>query len=386
MRTTRLLLAALLAASVGCAAEDYAKTGKSWEASNSLAAVEYYRLALEADPAQPDALSAVRNVDFVQPALDRADAQGQAGDWVAAVGLLDEAVAIAAVLGEAGGAIDMADLETRHAAALKQAAQQRFQDGETLRGRSKAKEASVCYREALAFDPSHAQAQRLYEEQRDAATQRIAIMPFAANLPDQPNAGRALCDDVTARAMAMNPEFLRFVDRNNLDRLLDELDLNETGLVDPDTAAREGKLMGVSAILMGELTVECVDSGWEHTPKQNSIKKKVDDGKGGKTEQVITADYTVSRRSASARAVVSYRVISAETGEVIAAATDLVAQAADTVSYARLGSGDAQAVPKGERKLLQETEREPLVAGELTRSAIGKLGQVVAKDLVERFQ
>lgn len=387
MRMTRAaaLLPLLLAA--GCAADDYAEAGKAWEGKQPLAALEYYRLALAADPAHPVAApEAERHAYETLPGLvARAQAEGERGDWVAAVGLLHQAAAVAAVLRDAGVQEDLGELEQAHAQALGGAAEQRFAEGEALRTRGEAKQASIAFRSAIAYDPAHPLAQARYDEQRAAATHRLAVMPFACELPDHPGAGRALADRVTAEALGLKPEFLRFVDRVNLDRLLDELDLNATGLVDPETAAREGKLLGVSAVLLGELSVKGEDSGWENTPKESTAEVEVDDGQGGKTTKVLAADYTISARTVTARAVVSYRIISAETGEVLAAASAIAVEKADAVEFARLRRGDAKAVPKDDRELLLVDHRETKTFEELARAAFDDLAGVVANDLVERF-
>ncbi|HVT18559.1 MAG TPA: FlgO family outer membrane protein [Thermoanaerobaculia bacterium] len=98
---------------------------------------------------------------------------------------------------------------------------------------------------------------------RDLATQiagkvakeqkhRIAVLPFK-ELEGQPTVlGTYLAEELVTDLFE-NPG-LSIVERTMLDRIVGELKLDQSGLIDPETAKRVGKIAGVDAIVTGTIT------------------------------------------------------------------------------------------------------------------------------------
>lgn len=82
---------------------------------------------------------------------------------------------------------------------------------------------------------------------------RIAVAPFADRRADPAgysNPGPELQEKI-ANGLAMKR--IEVIERTHLDRVLEEQALGQTGVLDGRTAARVGRILGVDAILVGEV-------------------------------------------------------------------------------------------------------------------------------------
>jgi len=81
---------------------------------------------------------------------------------------------------------------------------------------------------------------------------KIAVLPFK-ELDGQPTVlGTYLAEELVTNLF--EAPGLSIVERTMLDRLVGELKLDQTGLIDPETAKRVGKIAGVDAIVTGTIT------------------------------------------------------------------------------------------------------------------------------------
>jgi TolB-like protein len=115
----------------------------------------------------------------------------------------------------------------------------------------------------LALAPQAAAQKVLADGVRDLATQiaakvtkeqkhKIAVLPFK-ELEGQPTIlGTYLAEELVTDLFE-NPG-LSIVERTMLDKVVGELKLDQSGLVDPETAKRVGKIAGVDAIVTGTIT------------------------------------------------------------------------------------------------------------------------------------
>jgi TolB-like protein len=82
-----------------------------------------------------------------------------------------------------------------------------------------------------------------------AASPTVAVLAFRDLSGSPGNVGEAIRETVTADLKALGG--VRVVERGELDRVLNEQHLTQTGEVDPATAARLGKLLGATLIATG---------------------------------------------------------------------------------------------------------------------------------------
>ncbi|RMG06709.1 MAG: hypothetical protein D6731_25140 [Planctomycetota bacterium] len=370
----------------GCAANQFYEAALRYEASQPLAALEYYKACLELEPAHEQARPRFDGQDFYAPFLSSAAAFESRGDFVGALGAYDQLVDVEALVRAAGGPAAPLDLVAKRTEVIARAAAQKFAEGESLRAAGDAKAASKAYRAAVAYDPTNAQARARYREQRAKATQRVAVLPFRCRDPRFAAVARDLSDALVARAIAGQPEFLQFVDRNHLDDLLEEHDLNASGLVDPSSGARTGRLLGLHALVYGTVAFECTDTGWQEEPGEDTVVLRHDDGKGNVTEETVSAQWVVCSRQTRARARAGYQVISVESGAILAAQEGVLQDAVDASRYARLVSGRVEAVPLEVRSLLEEEPREPQRPEAMVPRLVRPLGERLAGQLLRQFR
>lgn len=82
--------------------------------------------------------------------------------------------------------------------------------------------------------------------------QKVAILPFR-ELDGKPTVlGTYVSEELVTDLFMIGG--LEIVERTMLDRLIGELKLGQTGVIDPDTAKRVGKVAGVDAIVTGSIT------------------------------------------------------------------------------------------------------------------------------------
>ncbi|NQV37487.1 MAG: hypothetical protein HQ509_05705 [Candidatus Marinimicrobia bacterium] len=115
--------------------------------------------------------------------------------------------------------------------------------------------------------------------------------------------------DVSAkfRTKLVNNGHFTVIEREELEKVLDEQSLSMTGLVDDIDAAYIGKLLGVDAIILGSGSYSVTDNGGWYEQKYKD--------KDGKKHTSYT--YKVFRLI---DVVINYKVVSVETGQILASA------------------------------------------------------------------
>lgn len=82
--------------------------------------------------------------------------------------------------------------------------------------------------------------------------QKIAVLPFR-ELDGQPTVlGTYISEEMVTHLFSIGG--IEIVERSMLDKLIGELKLSQTGVIDPDTAKKVGKIAGVDAIVTGSIT------------------------------------------------------------------------------------------------------------------------------------
>lgn len=129
-----------------------------------------------------------------------------------------------------------------------------------------------------------------------ALKKRIAIINFEDRSGYGHNIGRGVAD-MLVTSLVESDKFI-VIERAELDELLKEQGLGQTGLVTPQSAAKVGQLLGLQRIITGSIT--------EFGSKQS----KVGGGIGG---------FNLGVSTTTARVVVDLRIINVNTGEIVMA-------------------------------------------------------------------
>jgi len=157
---------------------------------------------------------------------------------------------------------------------------------------------------AWAQAPAQAEGTRIpYSERK-----RVAVLPFDDGAIRESSyfgrvfdVGRGVADMLTTSLVATN-EF-RVIERDKVDAVLAEQDLGASGRLDPATAARVGKILGVDYLVLGRVTEFAVDT------KGGSVGSWRGD----------LRDLTLSRSTAEVK--LDGRLVDSTTGEIVYAFT-----------------------------------------------------------------
>jgi len=129
-----------------------------------------------------------------------------------------------------------------------------------------------------------------------ALKKRVAVINFEDRAGYGHNVGRGV-SDMLVTALVESDQFT-VIEREELDEILKEQGLGQTGLVTPQSAAQVGQLLGVQRIITGSIT--------EFGSKEN----KVGGGIGG---------FNLGVSTTTARVTVDIRIVNVNTGEIVLA-------------------------------------------------------------------
>lgn len=150
----------------------------------------------------------------------------------------------------------------------------------------------------------------------------VAVLPFTATGKNSTMAANVQAHAMTALTGSKDP-FLKVVDRENIERILEEQRLGLSGVVDEQTAVRVGNLIGAQAVLMGTV----VD--YREVPGQ--LRRSTKDGFESYRIQQVNKEtgekyyltrykpvrYTEYYQENKVILSFNYRLVSLETGEVL---------------------------------------------------------------------
>lgn len=152
------------------------------------------------------------------------------------------------------------------------------------------------------------------------------------------------------------------VERKALDKILDEQNLSNSDRNDPNTAAKVGRILGVDAIVVGSITQFGRDD------RQTNI--------GGGALGGITSKYGlggVGKKSSKAVVVLSARLISTDTAEILAVASGKGESARSGASL--LGAGGSNAGAAGGAYDMRSSNFADTILGEAVTAAVNGLSK-----------
>lgn len=147
---------------------------------------------------------------------------------------------------------------------------------------------------------------------------KLAIADFRGS------GGAVVANQVTSKPLA--GRHYEILERARLTRIIEELRLAQSDLVDSATAAKLGKAAGVDGLIFGEVDMYRVTDERALTPLRKSRVvgyQKQCDRKGKCYDAAVTDTYTVNAPATIRRGhvSVSFRVVKVETGQIMAAKT-----------------------------------------------------------------
>lgn len=202
----------------------------------------------------------------------------------------------------------------------------------------------------VARNAAYKDAAALKQECVDKGRYAIAVLPFnvAGNGTAAAAQAATLQAYITSAIVDANDPFIQVVDRDNMQKILDEQKLGMSGVVDESTAVSAGKLLGAKAVVMGTVMAYGEDAGRLRRSTKDGFEsyqvKQVDK----ETNQVSyltkyrPVKYTEYYQENKANISFSYKLVSLETGQVLL--SKVVDQQADDHAWYATYEGNASAL------------------------------------------
>lgn len=150
--------------------------------------------------------------------------------------------------------------------------------GDSYSERGKWANALVWYQKVDAIDPNHANIFFKVQETKDNIKKRIrkSIAVFDFKSPsNNKDAGKIIASKLITYLYRNASGDVRIIERENLESILKELQLGQTGLVDVDTVQKVGKMGGIDTFIMGDVLRFTTD--YRDYPSNNQVKVLVDE-------------------------------------------------------------------------------------------------------------
>ncbi|MDZ7317662.1 MAG: CsgG/HfaB family protein [candidate division KSB1 bacterium] len=238
------------------------------------------------------------------------------------------------------------------------------------------------FKKALSYQADDIETAQLLNDVKEKLTVRLAVFPFAAtNL--EPKFGGLAAQQILSRALPQKSEFLLFLEREHLQKLLEEQALSQTGVVDEKTAVQVGRLSGVNTIVVGNIT----RIGHQlTTPKAYNrvghYRKKYRDAKGIERTVDETFNYTEYEVERWVELNLNYRIVSVETG-VILHNESLSQRSSDRAQWINCPSEFISKLSGAEQRKLKAT-RQPVNEELLTEQALNELAEKAAAKIINQ--
>ncbi len=382
----------------GCSPASWNRAERAYESGDMANAVRYAAQTLRAEPDYEDAIDLLQRI--LPGAYDdyygRAQRAEQAGDWDRAFDLYEDILTMSdAVRGlppqthpETGEVVTFPtrDVGREHQNARRNAAEMHYEAAAALEQRGNPKDAAKAYTRALSYIYDYKDARQRYERNRQAALKRIAVMPFD-NLSGKRwygAIGTVVADRLIIEAMKdpKNLEFMEFVTRERIDELIAEQRLGKAGILDPQTAAEVGRILGIHAFVFGKITSIVTD----FPPDIVSTYEDTDEITEGrdKKKRKVRATVTVVTRRAIAKLTSSYQIIDVTRGTIVKSGSVPRTEVVE-ITFGRY-KGDKEALSSRSKRLCAVREAYPPPDDELVNRAAESSAHELSREISAFFR
>ncbi|HQQ67337.1 MAG TPA: CsgG/HfaB family protein [Candidatus Cloacimonadota bacterium] len=248
------------------------------------------------------------------------------------------------------------------------------------------RQAAGYFKAALSFIPNYKDSALRYEEARQKAIRRIAILPFEdkSGSKDRYGAITDIFADQIIGAIMQNKaqtEFMELITRDQINKVISEQQLSSSGLMDEASTARLGMLLGAHEILSGRiLQIDYSAPRTVHVDLQESANITVEREEGEEEEMEVQCVYRKYTKRSSVTVMASYSVVDVATGKIN---TQQSFSASQNFSedWGTIISGDRRALNPQQKKLVSTAEPMAPSEKDMVNSAIRE----ISEDIVSHF-
>ncbi|MEI6751734.1 MAG: hypothetical protein WCK78_01070 [Paludibacter sp.] len=201
----------------------------------------------------------------------------------------------------------------------------------------------------IAETGGYKEAVQLKQDALNAAIYPISIKPFE-NFNSDPTFGFRLRSSVISALTNSGSPFLKVIDRTNRDEMLNEQKLGLTGLINQNSSAQAGKLMGEKAILSCKVLNLNVSQGnlikSEAKGYYKQAKTTVVNGQNVTDYEYTKIKYNVFNQTNSVSCIFKFQLTSTETGSILVSdeipltKTDAIEYANSKIDYKNIVPGN----------------------------------------------
>ena len=259
------------------------------------------------------------------------------------------------------------------------AAEKHYLQGQELLKQTNIEQKKLAAKEfkmALKFYPDYKDASSMYDQARKSAIKRIAIIPFENKSgKGQYGAVNETITDEIISSLLNTPaavEFVEIITRDQLQQVMNEQNLGSSGIINESTAMQVGKILGVSEIIVGQIT-QIASAEPVVTSKQYQNQKTIYSKQGNYVISALIQEY---KKEASAAMSGSYKIIDIKTAKILK--TDSFKEDYKFLSVWSTYQGNPDAidynVPRGpEENPPMDEERVNIVARKLSASLANQI-------------
>jgi tetratricopeptide (TPR) repeat protein len=247
------------------------------------------------------------------------------------------------------------------------------------------REATEKFESVLQVDPGYRDAKYRREDAFQKAVKRIAILPFQ-NISTSRNDkySNMLTDLVLNDCINAKLKYAIFINRANLDLILEEHKLAMAGVLDASKAAEIGKLEGIHYFVTGSITqINMQDSPTTYVTKSFDKVYTIKDTAGNSVQKTETDQYLEYTSSRNVQLTVSFQMVEVETGRYLMG-ENYTENASDAVNWIHY-KGNINDLPKDIQSLVKP-KAEPKSGNLLTSDAMQGVTNKIAAKLVDFFK
>ena len=254
------------------------------------------------------------------------------------------------------------------------------------------KKAAGYFKSAMQYIADYKDSALRYEECRQKAIRRIAILPFEDKSGSRNRYGAItdiLADHIISGLLQdkTKMEFVEIITRDQIDQVLMEQQLSSSGLVDEASAARIGQLLGAHEILSGRILqidysapkVQSVD-----LEQSSNITVEREDGEE-ETEMEVECYYRKFTKRSSVQIVSSYSVVDVASGKINTQQSFTAAHSFED-EWASVLGGDNRALNPAQKALTTKAEPFPPSEKDMILEALMMLSEKILNHFGQYLQ
>jgi len=254
------------------------------------------------------------------------------------------------------------------------------------------KKAAGHFKSAMHYVPDYKDSSLRYEEARQKAVRRLAILPFEDKSGSRSRYGAItdiLADQIVSHIMQdkARMEFIELITRDQIDKVIQEQQLSSSGLIDEASAARIGVLLGAHEILSGRILQ--IDYSAPRTVtvdllEKNNITIEREDGEED-DELEVECYYRKYTKRASVQILASYSVVEVSTGKINTQQSFTASRTFED-EWGRFISGDRRALSPQQKALIAKAEPWPPSEKDMINTALSELSHSIVSHFSRYLQ